>query len=357
MKTYQKLLITSAVTALLVGCGGGNTLPQNAESAAKPAFNTAGDPSFLKGDAEIAIASFRVVFITEGQKMQAAADKGRWGSSGKASSTATVKTKLTGVDGALMQQITDQAYANFSQNLVEQGFSVLPLQQVTNNPEFKKLDKRDNGQADSALSSAKEMMMGKKSSLNEYPVYSPTGLPLLGESFLCKQLEPLFKSICLPKVASALGMTTLHVAYVVDFSSFESSARAGKSYTTNSVYANAKVSTGQNLHLKPQNTGIVAINNKGKEVALYLNQDNPYQGERAFGESVEATSTTDKAVSGFKNALGALSAVSGGTARSDSTVTYEMQAQPEIYQAMVNDLLKASSNELAWSLEYFRNKP
>ena len=84
--------------------------------------------------------------------------------------------------------------------------------------------------------------------------------------------------------------------------------------------------------------------------------DLPYQGTEAFGESIEATSGTDKAVSGFKNALGALGAMSGGTARSDSTVTYEMQAQPNIYQARVNELLNASTQEMIWGLEYFRDK-
>lgn len=356
MRNYKKLLLAAAISTTLLGCSSNNTLPQTTEAGNKPAFITSGSTDLLKNESQLAIASFRVLFINEGQRTQASADKGRWGSSGKASSTATVKTVLTGVDSALMQKITDQAYENFTQNLTQQGFSVLEKQQLVSDEAFKKLDKRDNGQANAALNSAKKMLTGNTSNLNHYPTYSPTGLPLLDESFLCKQMEPLYKSICLPKVASSLGMTVLHVAYVVDFSSFESSSKAGVNYATNSIYASAKVNTGQNIHLKPGNTGLVVINAKGKELALLLDQDNPYQGTEAFGESIEATSGTDKAVSGFKNALGALGAMSGGTARSDSTVTYEMQAQPNIYQARVNELLNASTQEMIWGLEYFRDK-
>ena len=54
--------------------------------------------------------------------------------------------------------------------------------------------------------------------------------------------------------------------------------------------------------------------------------------------------------------MGMLSAVAGGSSSSDSTVTYEMQAKPAIYQAIVNDMLTASSKEMVWGLEYFKNK-
>lgn len=153
-----------------------------------------------------------------------------------------------------------------------------------------------------------------------------------------------------------MGVTLLHVSYVVDYSSFDSSAKAGKRFETNSVYASAKVSTGQNIHLLPGKTGLLAISPKGKELYFTLATDNPYQGVRAFGETLEATSTTDKAVSGFKNTMGMLSAVAGGSSSSDSTVTYEMQAKPAIYQAIVNDMLTASSQEMVWGLEYFKDK-
>lgn len=356
MRNYKKLLIAAAITASLVGCGGNQTLPSTNDSGEKPSFQTSGNPAGVKADQPIAIASFRVLFVTEGKRTQTAADKGRWGSTGKAKSSATIKTTLTGVDSELMQQITDNAYRNFSQGLTAQGFNLLPLDKVTTNKAFQKLEKRENGQSESALKAMKKMFVDNKADLKQYPIYSPTGLPLLEETFMCKQLDPLFQSLCLPKVASDMGVTLLHVSYVVDYSSFDSSAKAGKRFETNSVYASAKVSTGQNIHLLPGKTGLLAISPKGKELYFTLATDNPYQGVRAFGETLEATSTTDKAVSGFKNTMGMLSAVAGGSSSSDSTVTYEMQAKPAIYQAIVNDMLTASSQEMVWGLEYFKDK-
>lgn len=350
-----KKIITISIVSLLTACAGNPKIEVNTESGEKPAFTVQGSPEILKApNNQVALASFRVVFITEGKRRQTSENSGRWGSSGDVASAATVKTVLSGVDGSLMQNITDAAYNNFTTALTEKGYQIVPMDQVVANAEFKDLEKRSNGSSDSALKTVGKLFVDDKEDSSQYPTYSPTGLPLIDSSFLCKQIEPLYDNLCLPKVADNLGVPVMHVSYVVDFSSFDSSAKAGTDFSSNSNYANAEVTTGQHLHLKPGETGIKVIEPSGKFVAFFLDVPNAYQTTQAFGESVEATSTTDKVVSGFSNVMGFLGGMSGGTSRSNSTVTYEMQAQPEIYQDMVSNMIAASSKELAWTMEYFR---
>jgi hypothetical protein len=351
-----KKILTLSIVSLLTACAGNPKIDAVTETGDKPAFNMQGSTDVLKApDNQVALASFRVVFITEGKRRQTSENSGRWGSSGDVASAATVKTVLSGVDNNLMQSITDTAYHNFTTALTEKGFQIVPMDQVVANTEFKDLNKRSNGTTDSTLKTVGKLFVDDKEDSSQYPTYSPTGLPLIDSSFLCKQMEPLYDSLCLPKVADNLGVSVMHVNYVIDFSSFDSSAAAGTDFSSNSNYANAEVTTGQHLHLKPSETGIKIFNQSGDFIAFYLDAPNPYQTTQAYGESVEATSTTDKVVSGFSNVMGFLSGASGGTARSNSTVTYEMQAQPEIYQDMVSNILMASSKELAWTMQYYRN--
>lgn len=357
MFSCRKIFTVSMVSVFLSACAGNSKIEVNTESGEKPAFEVlSGSTDIIKNTSnQIAIASFRVVFITEGKRRQTAENTGRWGSSGDVSTSATIKTTLSGVDNSLMQTITDYAYANFTKELTGKGFQIIPMEQVVANSEFKDIAKRDVGSSDSTLKTVGKLFVDDKEDSSQYPTYSPKGLPLLDSSFFCQQLQPLYDNLCLMKVASNLGVPVMHVNYVVDFSSFESSARAGTDYLNDKHYADAKVSTGQNIHLKPIETGIKIISTSGSELALTLSSENPYQSNKAFGESVEATSTTDKAVSGFANVMGFLGGASGGTTRSNSTATYEMQAKPEIYQSMVNNMLAASSKEIAWTMEYYRN--
>lgn len=356
MLAGKKILALLAASILLSACGGTPKITKNTESNGKPAFKIEGSGDTLKeSNAQLAIASFRVIFITEGQRRQAAENTGRWGSSGDVSSVATVKTILSGVDSDLMQNITDAAYQNFTNSLTEKGFELVSMDQVVNNAEFKKLDKRANGQIDSSLKTVGKLFVDNKEDITQYPTYSPSGLPLLDPSFLCIELAPLYDNLCLTKVADNLGVPVVHVNYVVDFSSFDSSADAGRNFLTNSNFATAEVTTGQHIHLNPNESGIKIIGKSGNSLALILDEQNPFQTSQAFGESVDATSTTDKAVSGFANVMGFLGGVSGGKTRSNSTATYEMKAQPEVYQEMVNNMLTASSKEIAWSMEYFRD--
>lgn len=347
IKKYVTLL---SLPLFLMACSGNKSLPETTEAGTKPAFSVHNGDTDIAGDSQkLAIASYKVIFITGGSKKEVAADTGRWGSTGKTESSATIRTRLKNIDSQLMQNITDKAYENFRQSLESKGFEVLDMQQVASNKEFEDLKKRDNG------GDFDELLKAHKTNVYDFPTFSPTGLPLIASSFFCKD-GAISANLCLNKVAGNLGTTVVHVLQVVDFSSFDANSNVGKDYFTNKVYSEAKVSAGQNLHLLPGFTGLSLVNKKGKTLTLILDEDNPYQGPRAFGESVEATSTGDKVASGIGNALGFLSGISGGKARSNSTATYEIQAKPEVYEAMVGDMLAASGKELAWTLAQYRNK-
>lgn len=349
MSSYKKILTLSFV-ALLTACAG-NKAVVNPETGDKPAFNISGSPTFFKqADNQVALASFRVVFVTEGKRRQTAETRGRWGSKGDTSSSATVKTVLSGVDNDLMQTITDTAYADFVKAITEKGFQVVPMEQVVANPAFEKLKKRDNGVENVALKKVGKLFIDDKEDLSQYPTYSPTGLPLIDTALFCKHIGPLGNPICLKEAVNKLGTVALHVNYVVDFSSFESSSKAGTDFAANSRYANAKVSAGQHLHLKPGKSGISVMGQGQSEFMFTLDGQNPYQTNQPFGESVEATSATDKAVSGFANVAGFFS----DSAKSNKTVTYEMQAQPEVYKNIVIGMLAASSKELALNMEHYK---
>ncbi len=350
MSSYKKILTLSFV-ALLTACAG-NKAVVNPETGDKPAFNISGSPTFFKqADNQVALASFRVVFVTEGKRRQTAETRGRWGSKGDTSSSATVKTVLSGVDNDLMQTITDTAYADFVKAITEKGFQVVPMEQVVANPAFAKIKKRENGVENVAMKKVGKLFIDDKEDLSQYPTYSPTGLPLIDTTLFCKHIGSLGNPICLKDAVNKLGTVALHVNYVVDFSSFESSSKSGKDFAANSSYANAKVSTGQYLHLKPGKSGISVMGQGQSEFMFTLDGQNPYQTNQPFGESVEATSATDKAVSAFANVAGFFSE---STKRSDSTVTYEMQAQPEVYKNIVSGMLAASSKELALNMEHYK---
>lgn len=88
----------------------------------------------LKGVRRVVVPQFRIEFQT---RAEASASDGRYLGGGQhASSSSSAYVHLKGVDDALLQKLTDQAYAAFVKDMAAQGIEVIGPDQLANVAEY-----------------------------------------------------------------------------------------------------------------------------------------------------------------------------------------------------------------------------
>lgn len=164
----------------------------------------------------VAVAGFRVVFTVQDSvsaQVRASYLPGRDMTGAHASMTVALK----GVDAATMQALTDQAYAQFLQQLAAAGREVVPLEQIQ--PLY-----ADLKLAKTSADTPYQKEVGGRTGL----AFSPTGLPLWwthadyptwGDQGMISQGN-YKKAIAFSKDVNAFVITP---TFVVDFASMESS--------------------------------------------------------------------------------------------------------------------------------------
>src|SRR5687768_10822579 len=93
-----------------------------------------------KGSKRVAVPGYRVIFTTRSKVVARAEDwLGGVGGGSSSGAKATMEVVLGNVDFATLQKITDEAYADFLDELKSSGIEVVPLETVTAAPSYQKL--------------------------------------------------------------------------------------------------------------------------------------------------------------------------------------------------------------------------
>lgn len=272
----------------------------------------------LKNCKKVVVTAFNVQFIT---KKDAGTHAGR-----ETEGAAHVNShiKLTGLDTATFQTITDQAYTNFVKGLQSLGLEVMPYSEYAALPGY--ADMKSHFKT-SPMEVSGGMFSGEPSQL-----FAPQGMPVilfgdelaLGQGTLMTagigQNAPLTKEAVMAKET---GVASVHVYLVVDFCQMEAN---GGTYSFS-----AKVDT------KPQ----ISISKVSR--CSFFFDNSMYNGGREFVKMKNNAFGTNNYVSEFNNvttggqkagdvAANVIGVFSGGSTYKNTY--YEAVASPALYESV-----------------------
>ena len=273
----------------------------------------------LKGASQIAIAAFNVGFIFESTD-QTKTTGGLIGAFGGATKA---QSKLVGVTPAMMQQITDAAYADFVKQMTSRGFTVMEPGALFADPNFAKikvqsaptdiniaLEKKSKGKATyykpGAL--AKQVMIGTD--------FVGSGMSSMGLMMSAGQ-----NGYLLGTYAKASNTPVVDVTYLIDFSQQQ---RPG-AFSFGGLKVNAALS------VTPTYSKVTVIGPNGKQDMLTLGQPVSVEGE--FIDMKDASSGFDKTSQAVGNVAGGVAAAFGfGGFGLGKTRKFEFTAKPGNYE-------------------------
>ena len=273
----------------------------------------------LKGASQIAIAAFNVGFIFESTD-QTKTTGGLMGAFGGATKA---QSKLVGVIPAMMQQITDAAYADFVAQMKTRGFSVLAPDAVFADPGFAKV-KAQTGPTDINIAL-------EKGSKGKATYYKPGMLPkqvMVASDFTGSGMSSLGlamssgqNSYYLATYAKAANTPVVDVTYLIDFSQ---SKRPG-AFSFGGLKVNAALS------VTPVFSKVTVIGPNGKQDMLTIGQPVSVEGE--FIDMKDASSGFDKTSQAVGNVAGGVAAAFGlGGFGLGKTRKFEFTAKPGNYE-------------------------
>ncbi len=291
----------------------------------------------LKTCKKVVITAFNVQFITKKDAGSHA------GSAGEGAAHVNSHIKLTGLDAATFQAITDQAYTNFSKSLQSLGVEVMPYAEYAAQPDY--ADMKSHFKT-SPMEISGGMFSGQPSEL-----FAPTGLPvvLFGDELAVGSGNSMTAYIGMSApftkeavIAKATGVAAVHVYLVVDFCQMEAN---GGTFSFS-----AKVTTKPQISISKVSRCSFffddSMYNGGREFVKMKN--NAFGADDYVSEFTDVTTTGQKAGDVAVNVLGVL----GGTGDTYSNTYYEAAANPALYQAAcvkyltaVQDLMIAGIKE------------
>ena len=246
----------------------------------------------FKGASRIAIAGFNVGFILEStdQTKKTGGMIGAFGGATKA------KSRLVGVTPAMMQQITDAAYADFTAQMAALGVSVMEPAAVFGDANFAKVKTRP-GPIDINI----ELEKGSK---GKATFYKPTALPaqvMLASDFAGSGLGSLGLSMSagqnayhLANYAKLAAVPVVDVTYLIDFSQQQ---RPG-AFSFSGIKVNA------NLGIVPTYSKLTVMGPNGQQDMLTLGQPVSVDGD--FIVASDASSGADKTLQSAANVAAGL---------------------------------------------------
>jgi hypothetical protein len=263
------------------------------------------------------ITAFNVQFITK-KSAQAHA-----GHEGEGAAHVNSRIKLTGLDGAVFQKITDEAYTNFTKDLQSIGLEVQPYTEYATQAGY---DDMKSHFKTSPMEVSGGMFSGEPSQ-----VYAPSGMPVVvyGDELAFGALTSMGANMGIkspnavePEIAKSTHVAAVHVYMVVDFCQMET--KGGSWSFSTSVKTKPQISIS-----KVSRCTFVFGN------TMYGGRENVKMKNNAFGADGYVTEFNDVTTSGQRvgdaaaNVIGALGGVSG----SYKTTAYEAVADPKLYQA------------------------
>lgn len=337
----NKPLLTLAAFLALTACGGasstgGVTKAGEAKSGfmglSKTDSITIDNADAFKAVDKVTIGSFTLGFATY-KTASAKAGGGLMG--GGFGGKSTAKSTLIGIDDALMQKITDEAYKNFLADLKSKGYTVVSRDALLTHKDFASTSSQSNPWEDSSGG-----FFGPKSTTK---YFAPTGfkdikvfagdIPGTMGGFAFG--NPTMGAIT---YAKETGVKVLHVIYVMDFANADS---YGGSWTSSS-----SVTIGQGLTVVPGVSKIGLIGGEGGgtfganpngHVAL----GQPITSEKEFATVADSTSGASRGMEVAANVIGVLGGVGTNSSRD-----YEFKARPKDYKAAANDAFKQANTAL-----------
>jgi len=321
------LLLTTVLAACSVQSKSGGTAP----GAVKSGFMglsttddiTVDGAEAFKGKNQVVIGSFKVGFLEE-KKSSSKAGMGGFG--GKS----TAHMKLNGLDQALMQQITDAAYADFLEKLKAAGYSVSDRSGLLASEEFKGVS------SDTSPVREEKSFFG---SANTVTYMNPKALGdklyWHGENGHTGGFAFANSGAGAAAYAGKSGTPVLFVSYLVDFANAED----GGGFTTSAV------SVGQGLSVTP-GSGISYFGAPMGGTFSATTIGSVKLGQAVYSTETfgEIANTSSDAAVAAETALNVVGAVLG--AGTNQSRDFEINAKPAQYKSISTKLLGESNTKL-----------
>ena len=291
--------------------------------------------SILKNAPRVAVAGFRVAFVTKnGAAARSSSAFSNLGASTGGTRTVTqaanarVDVELQNIDAARMQAIADQAYADFMTSLQASGRPVVPMAEMQASAGWAQIERTptDKPYETSPTGTAKH-----------YTFASPQSLPLWFGHFDAPLGDRAAFSLgnwrALNQISVDTGAVVVVPQLVVDFAEVSSSG--------NSLWrTQAEVGAKSGMSIEALNTKLLVFHAKiamaGELGAATLKEPLPLPGE--FGEFVDITDEATKTGMAVANALTtALTMLSGTQGTVRSVQKQALKAQPDAYQGLALD--------------------
>ena len=270
----------------------------------------------FKGASRIAIAAFNVGFIFESTNQT----KKTGGMLGAFGGTTKAKSTLVGVTPAMMQQITDAAYADFVAQMSAKGINVLAPAAVFGDSNFAKVKTRPGP--------IEINIQLEKGSKGKADFYKPSALPaqvMIGTDFAGSGMGSIGLTMSMGQNAMLLGgyakassVPVVDVTYLVDFSQQQ---RPG-AFSFGGLKVNA------DLGIVPTYSKLTVIGVTGQQDMLTLGQ--PVSVD---GDFIDVTGNSSGADKTLQSAANIGSAVFGGGMLFGKTRKFNFTAKPGNYEA------------------------
>jgi hypothetical protein len=231
----------------------------------------------LGNSKRVAVAGFRVVFITEAKAHAQVRASYLPGGVEKSGAHASIEVSVEGVDNATLQAITDKAYASLLAQLAAAGREVVPQSEIE--PLFAKLEVTESSVDQPYAKSA----YGRKG-----VAFTPTGMPMWWWSaldgwgnvgaFSQKNMRAV------PEFSKEIGAYVISPTFVVDFAQMSSSGNRSAL-----LQREAKVGVSLEIAVTDMITGLVraddtkgGLTSKGDDA--YIRLTKPLQAGMDFAE-------------------------------------------------------------------------
>ncbi len=292
----------------------------------------------FKGASRIAIAAFNVGFILESTDQT----KKTGGMIGAFGGTTKAKSTLVGVTPAMMQQITDAAYADFAKQMAAKGIAIVPPAELFADPGFAKLKTRP-GPTEISI----ELEKGSK---GKATYFKPTAMPaqmMLASDFAGSGFGSIGLSMAggqneywLATYAKAAAVPVVDVTYLIDFSQQQ---RPG-AFSFSGIKVNA------NLGIVPTYSKLTVMGPGGQRDLLTLGQPVSVDGD--FIEVSGASSGADKTLQSVANVGAGLLGPAG--MMFGKTRKFNFTAKPGNYEAGATKAASLANDRLIAQLLLLR---
>jgi hypothetical protein len=291
-------------------------------------------PETMKGGNKVMVAGFKVIFID--YRLVTAQAKGSFLGGGTFGGKSSARVRLTGIDDATKQRITDTAYKDFVRLLKANGFEVVDHKVLAQQPGYAKLPSYDTPYRDDPMGSDTERSLFVPTSFGKVRFFTNDAAAGISVPFSTKSINTVVSDY-----AGKSGVIGLSVNLIVDFASSEQ--YAGRSYSKVTVSDILSIAPGSRVTYLGQWQGSFNPGHGSMHAKSALVSTEP------FGKISDSTPDVNKTVETAVNVASAL--LGGGTNISNQ---YEIAADSAQYSTIGQKLLQDASGQFVSRLASMR---